>query len=82
MSTIIGTSARSQPGRTFNMAGRLANVGVRTRAVRKLGRVFGYAFIALLVRLRHLLALRLKPPQVRRAPLIRASFPKAYRPHV
>jgi hypothetical protein len=31
VSTIIGTSARSQPGNTFNMAGRLANVGVRTR---------------------------------------------------
>ena len=31
VSTIIGTSARSHPGNTFNMAGRLANVGVRTR---------------------------------------------------
>jgi len=31
VSTIIGTSARSQPGNTFNMAGKLAKVGVRTR---------------------------------------------------
>ena len=29
--TIIGTSARSQPGSTFSMAGMLAKVGVRTR---------------------------------------------------